>query len=402
MLLALFAITACSGTGKMAKQNIAVSYSPEAIQKELSIALFNLDDSTTNLYFRFSLENLKRAKIKEKLNFIYGINYQVFDGYEKGVLVDSGSWQGIDSVRVSGIVEDSLTFQAKTGKNYIVRVTLSDFNAQSNVSRIVDLPKVHHSQQADFLLTDIYNRPLFRDYISRIEMVKIRSRQAFDSAFQLILYKFSDKEAAASPFDFPADFRPEVPELIKKTVIGFQGNYSEPFTLNDEGIYVFGSDRNGFRIFRFYDGYPLVGNAGKMRDALRYISTDNEYYNLMQMPPKAAVDKFWIDLAGNSERALTLIKRYYARVEEANQLFSLFNEGWKSDRGMIYIVFGSPGFVYRNSELEEWTYGEPGNPLSVRFYFHIFENSLGVKDYHLIRSEEYRRPWHLAVSNWRR
>ncbi|NTW23946.1 MAG: GWxTD domain-containing protein [Lentimicrobium sp.] len=386
----------------MAKHNLAVSYSPEAIKKELGLAVYNLDDSSTNLYFRFSLQNLKRAKVAEKLYYIYGINYQVFDGYEKGVLVDSGSWQGIDSVRVSGIVEDSLTFKANTGKNYIVRVTLTDFNTQSAVSRIIELPKAQQGQQADFLLTDINNRPLFRDYISRIEMVKIRSRQAFDSTFQLKFYKFSEKEAAASPFDFPADFRPEEPEFIKNIVVRFQGNSSEPFNLNDEGIYFSGSDENGFRIFRFYDGYPQVGNAGKMRDALRYISTDNEYYDLLQLPPKAAVDKFWIELAGNSERALTLIKRYYARVEEANQLFSLLDEGWKSDRGMIYIVFGSPGFVYRNSEHEEWTYGEPGNPLSVKFYFHIFENSPGVKDYRLIRSEEYRRPWHLAVSNWRR
>lgn len=393
---------ACSGTGKMAKQNLAVSYSQEAIKKELSLAVFNLDDSSTNLYFRFELQNFKRLKVSENSFYAFGINYQVFDGYEKGVMVDSGSWRGADSIRVSGFVEDSLTFNANRGKNYIVRVTLIDYNAQSAVSRIINLPKTYHGQYSDFLLTDVYDKPLLRDYITRIEKVKIRSRFVSDSVFQLRLYDFSGRTAAASPFDFPAELRPEEPEFKKNVELRFQGQSSESFNLTDEGIYLSGSSSEGFKIFRFYDGYPQVGNAGKMRDALRYISTDNEHYDLIQLQPKAAVDKFWIDLAGNSDRALTLIKRYYARVEEANQLFSLMDEGWKSDRGMIYIVFGSPGFVYRNSEHEEWTYGEPGNPLSVRFYFHIFENSPGIQDYRLIRSEEYRRPWHLAVSNWRR
>jgi len=401
-LLFLAFTAACSGTGKMAKQNLAVSYSPEAIKKELSLAVFNLDDSSTNLYFRFKLENFKRLKVAENSFYAYGISYQVFDGYEKGVMVDSGSWQGVDSIRVSGMVEDSLKFKATTGKNFIVRVTLSDFNAKNAVSQIINLPKAQHGQCSDYLLTDVFNKPLLRDYITRIEHVKIRSRFASDSIFQLKYYDFPGKAAAASPFDFPAELRPGEPVLKNKVELRFRGQSSEPFNLPDEGVYLSGSSSDGFKLFRFYDGYPQVGNAGKMRDALRYISTDNEYADLLQLPPKAAVDKFWIDLAGNSERALTLIKRYYNRVEEANQLFSLLDEGWKSDRGMIYIVFGSPGFVYRNSEHEEWTYGEPGNPLSVRFYFHIFQNSPGIQDYRLIRSEEYRRPWHLAVSNWRR
>ena len=129
-----------------------------------------------------------------------------------------------------------------------------------------------------------------------------------------------------------------------------------------------------------------------MREAIRFISTDEEYKKMLGQPPRQAVDDFWIGLTGNPERALSQIKRYYGRVEFANELFSSVIEGWKSDRGMIFIVFGSPSIVYRNSGVEEWTYGEPGSPLSFKFYFHKTVTIGGAEDYVLSRSEDYRRP----------
>ncbi|HOI88688.1 MAG TPA: GWxTD domain-containing protein, partial [Lentimicrobium sp.] len=92
----------------------------------------------------------------------------------------------------------------------------------------------------------------------------------------------------------------------------------------------------------------------------------------------------------------------YGRVEDANRLYSISGEGWKSDRGMIYIVYGPPNVVYRNSTSEQWTYGETGNPLSLRFLFNLENSADTPADYFLIRSDSYRNPWHLAVSNWRR
>ena len=36
------------------------------------------------------------------------------------------------------------------------------------------------------------------------------------------------------------------------------------------------------------------------------------------------------------------MRRYYARVEEANLRFSAFKPGWKTDRGMVYVRYGEP------------------------------------------------------------
>jgi GWxTD domain-containing protein len=393
----------CTSTGKLATQNLAELYQPDQQLNGLSYAVFNLDDSIAQLYYRFPLENLKLKKMTGKAAFAsYKLNFQVFDGYKKGMLVDSGTIAGIDSVHLSGTMFDSLQLKVATGKNYIVQLNFTDLNAGVSNMRLVNLPKARHGLSADFLLTDTSNKPIMRNYISRVEKVRIRTRFPVNAALGIKRHNFPVRVAAKTPFSYSAVEEPESIDVENEIEINIPGSLSEPFNFAGEGILLMEQFSEGFIINRFYDGFPKIGSSGIMRESLRYIATDEEYNEMMALPAKAAVDQFWIGLTGNSERALSQIKRYYSRVESANELFSVSGEGWMSDRGMVYIVFGPPSIVYRNAEVEEWTFGEAGNALSVRFYFHPFQHSIGIEDYKLLRMEEYRRPWHLAVSNWRR
>ena len=40
----------------------------------------------------------------------------------------------------------------------------------------------------------------------------------------------------------------------------------------------------------------------------------------------------------------------------ANQYFTSFKEGWKTDRGMVYMVFGPPDTAVLNGQQEIWEY----------------------------------------------
>ncbi|MBK9356329.1 MAG: GWxTD domain-containing protein [Bacteroidales bacterium] len=404
MIAATFGFAGCSATGKLATQNIAGFYKPDLHIEGLSYSVFNLDDSLTNLYFRFPLSELKYQQIAGSKPFArYRIDYQLYDGYEKGVLMDSGSYRGVDSLLFSGLFEDSIIIKAGTGKNYIIQVVLTDINTSNSHGQYINLPKLLHNGPADYILTDLNNKPLMRSFLRRNEKVRIRARFPQDSVIRFNHYVFNEQVAATAPFIYPLDSQDNPEVYAKPYEIFFRNNISDPFQPEGEGLYV---DRltNGKNLLfcRFYDGFPEIGSVIKMREAIRFISTDEEYKKMLGQPPRQAVDDFWIGLTGNPERALSQIKRYYGRVEFANELFSSVIEGWKSDRGMIFIVFGSPSIVYRNSGVEEWTYGEPGSPLSFRFYFHKTVTIGGAEDYVLSRSEDYRRPWHLAVSNWRR
>jgi GWxTD domain-containing protein len=397
-------VAGCSSTGRLATQNIAGFYNAGMQMKGLGYAVFNADDSLSRLYFRFPLENLKYQQMAGASPVArYQLDFQVYDGYEKGVLVDSGSYRGIDSVLFTGNIDDSLEIKALTGKNYIVQAELKDLNAQISYRQYIPLSKFLHNAASDFLLTDVWNKPIMRSYLLRNEKVRIRSRFPQDSVVRLSHYAWFEQATANAPFNYSSDDHVNNKEVPGQFEVIFRNSISEPFQPESEGLYV-DQLTGGRRLHfcRFYDGFPEIGSVSKMRESVRYISTGDEYQKMLGLPPRVAVDNFWVDLTGNPERALSQIKRYYGRVEQANQMFSQAVEGWKSDRGMIFIVFGMPSVVYRNSGLEEWTYGEPGNPFSVRFYFHKTVTMAGVEDYVLTRSEDYRRPWHLAVSNWRR
>jgi len=138
-------------------------------------------------------------------------------------------------------------------------------------------------------------------------------------------------------------------------------------------------------------------------ESIRYITEKKEYDEMwVQKDKKNAVDAFWLNIAGNEIRAKELIKKYYNRVQEANEYFPSFIEGWKTDKGLVYIVYGPPNVVYKSKNSEDWIYGEDRNMRSIRFTFFKMENPFTDNDYQLSRSNSYKDEWYNAVENWRR
>jgi GWxTD domain-containing protein len=181
---------------------------------------------------------------------------------------------------------------------------------------------------------------------------------------------------------------------------------SDWLELPDHGFYHFQKDtslRDGFTVFRFPDSYPDLTVANQLWGPLRYITSRKEFDSLMlSQNTKAAVDEFWLKTARTQERALVLLQKYYLHVEEANRYFQSYHEGWKTDRGLIYVVFGKPTYVYRGEGIEEWVYGEPQNRNSLRFTFIKVKNPFTDNDYMLLTSPTFKDPWFITVQSWRR
>jgi GWxTD domain-containing protein len=71
---------------------------------------------------------------------------------------------------------------------------------------------------------------------------------------------------------------------------------------------------------------------------------------------KVAVDHFWLSNIEDEQEALEVLQLYYERVEEANKQFSNFKEGWKTDPGMVYILFGPPWYNLTRGNTMIWYY----------------------------------------------
>ncbi|NGP77006.1 GWxTD domain-containing protein [Balneolaceae bacterium YR4-1] len=106
--------------------------------------------------------------------------------------------------------------------------------------------------------------------------------------------------------------------------------------------------------------YPSIKSARELASPLYYLMSKKEYEELMAIQDKdslkQAVDRFWLKNLNNKNRARQVIQMYYQRVEEANKQFSNFKEGWKTDLGMIYILFGPPWYVDQSLNRMRWSY----------------------------------------------
>jgi hypothetical protein len=101
------------------------------------------------------------------------------------------------------------------------------------------------------------------------------------------------------------------------------------------------------------------------------------------------------------------------RVLYTNFYFSSYKEGWRSERGMIYIIYGPPDKVYKTPEGENWGYRKPviksswGGRYSVKedylfFNFKKDENLYSDNDYYLSRNETLVTYWDKAIASWRK
>ncbi|MBN3036620.1 MAG: GWxTD domain-containing protein [Bacteroidales bacterium] len=278
--------------------------------------------------------------------------------------------------------------------------------ASSTFYAFASLVKEDINNRQHFMICDENGLPVFYPWIGKDRKYMIR--RSFHGEKQLFVgYYHKVFQIAKPPFVYEKDivFR-FAPDSLFSLTLGPDG-YTPLFSLDKPGIYHFQADtsvREGITLFLSEDGFPEVNTPEQALKTLRYITSQKEFDRLMKYGDcKTAVDSFWLKRARQDpERARSMIKRYYGRVEQANLWFSSYKEGWKTDRGITYIIFGPPNHVYRDKGEEEWIYGDLQNPLSVSFSFRRSENPFTENDFRMSRSPAYRENWYLAVDNWRR
>jgi GWxTD domain-containing protein len=170
-----------------------------------------------------------------------------------------------------------------------------------------------------------------------------------------------------------------------------------------KGLYLFQKDTakaEGFAI-RAENDYPRFTLIQNLTGPMIYICTKQEYDKLEAAKgEKKAFDRTILSITGDAERAKQLIRNYFRRVEMANVYFTSFKEGWKTDRGMIYIIFGRPEEVYKFSDREVWSYNTP--EFKATFNFAKAGNIFAPDNYVLIRDKKYQTTWYEVIDLWRK
>lgn len=395
----MLALSGCKITNKMSSQNIVGLYDPASLSyNQLQVVVFNRDNDLSRMYIRIlpdALVSLVPPDPKEAVS----LKYIVTKAYTSTELVDSGSIQlEIPGTNQPLILERDLRTPA--GTRYVVSLVAS----RAQLGTVLEIDRSALYGRQDYLLTDEAGNTVFSDYILPGSPYRLMLEAASLNRVQVRQYK-RRFPVAMPPYayerDMVFDYKADSVYYISMTE-----GISEPFVLPEGCFAHFVADttrRAGKTIFAFYEGFPSVLNAVHMMEPLRYLTTSKEFEGLSAATDnKLAVDRFWLSLTGNAERARTRIRAYYSRVEQANHLFSTYHEGWKTDRGLIYIIYGPPRIVYRSDDTEKWIYGDEQSTKALRLVFSKIDNPFTPQDYGLNKSSVYRESWFNAVEVWRR
>lgn len=210
----------------------------------------------------------------------------------------------------------------------------------------------------------------------------------FNSDFQAATPPFSDRQVKADRFIF-----------YDSTFTVKTGQVFVPRKL---GLYLFQKDTNAAEGFAFRctpEIYPKFSKIADLVDPLIYITTPEEFSELVKANgDKAKFDKVILDITRDKDRAKTFMRNYFRRIELANQYFSSYKTGWKTDRGMIYTIFGMPDEVSINDGSESWNY----NSFKVRFTFVKSGSVYDPNHYVLLRDKRFTETWFSTIDLWRK
>ena len=384
-----------------------VNYSIEDSKNSLhpQFLIYHNNESTSQLFFQVATEDVlySRATINQPFSAKILLEYIVFQKDHKEI-IDSGSILITDQYFKSkkARIDTNFIFNFSKSEEGFLDLRISDINRSREFRKTLSIDKFSESSRQFYMITDTSNQILFDDFFFEGQSILIKSHFNNDK-----LYATKNKTVfPLSPPPFTKSAQPSFPDNISFTEeLNFNSKNIIFYDLPNEGFVFFQLDTLndlGFTLFNFHNDYPLLKSAEQLIPPLRYLTTKDEFDLLVSsINPKVAVDKYWLSNATSKERARTLIRVFYSRVEFANKLFSCHLEGWKTDRGMISIIFGTPSYtsLVRNSEV--WIYGDENNIHSLKFVFDQKPNPFSSNDYVLSRNYSYKNPWYRAVESWR-
>lgn len=215
----------------------------------------------------------------------------------------------------------------------------------------------------------------------------------------LYVYYYNDTFSSAYP-PFSKSTAGADPLMLHDSTFTIKNGATTSF--KREGLYLFQADTSSVEGFAFRvesNSYPRYTRIEELVEPLVFICTQDEFGKLKSANgDKVEFDKTILGITRDRDRARRFMKSYYNQVEFANQYFTSYKEGWKTDRGMIFIIFGLPDEVRKTGQNEIWYYKNT----RTKFVF-IKKGSVYNPDYWvLMRDDRFAEAWYNNIDLWRK
>lgn len=341
-------------------------------------------------------------KIEEESSFSdYQFSYTILESYEQEL--SSGESIELKNENLKYSTDRHWLFeipiQVPDDKNLSIALfTAFDTRQGDQYSYSIDLKSSFVSDHPDFGAFYANDVPFDQNYLN---------------AGQQLLFKTSagpNIQTFYYPIKFDVPFPPmeiKLAPIPKELEVVNSGDFfaNIPQKFEQEGYYFLQTDTtlaSGLILKTSHEAFPKVKDWDEMVQMVTYISTRKEHETLISAPDKKkALDEYWVQMTRNPETAKNLIREYFRQIEFANILFTDFKEGWKTDKGMVFIVMGAPQEVNFYLDREVWTYNGMNESSKIRFTFARVKNILTPHYYVLNRSKAYQPIWFKNISIWR-
>jgi GWxTD domain-containing protein len=416
--------------------NEALHAQPELSgRREENVPFFNLDlasfraekpkETRLEIYLKIMNDELQFVKVAaDSFRAVYEVSAIILD--QDDFQVNGKIWR--DTVAVKGFetTNSRQLFDAtKAGFNlppgkYRVNIGVMDMDTRRTSFRKTSLALRDFSEAkllvSDVLIADAIGRDSSGNLIPHPQVTAPRQEKSQLFAYFEIYDAGKDKEYKTSY----VLKNPEGNKVFQKEVTVRHSGQITPVILElpnaslAHGVYFIRVEVKGREmmattereIVLHWVGIPSnILDLNQAIEQMRYIARRDGVKKILSAPPekrREAFLKFWKenDPTPGTE-ANELMEEYYRRVNYANTSFRGLREGWKTDMGMVYIVFGAPNEIERNpynryasfyqgrtvKASEVWTYHE----LNRQF---LFFDETGYGEFRMVYPlsiEEYLR-----------
>lgn len=286
--------------------------------------------------------------------------------------------------------------------NFEVIVTLKDLNRRAQHEKKFSFLKNELPSTFDILVTaNTAEIPIYDQYLVTGDTIHLDFPRFKNSDYPPVEI-FALTEIPNLPPPAFSNNTPIIPDSTSFSLTNLNFDGARYHFLAENKSYLFRT-KNSSQLYLYSNGeFPTTTALKDLIAPLRYITSKSEFeyiYNVRD--PYTSFCNFWKDCGGSEEKAKELIAIFFRRVNTSNIYFSTTVPGWRTDRGMIYIIYGKPTRIENIGYSERWIYGDETIPGSFSFLFRYKKDNLSDNIFILQRDGLYRSSWEIAVNTWR-
>ena len=382
------------------------NYPYEIDVKDLLMAdvqVVHSDDRYSYLYYSISSSQLKYKKTDFDSLYTSAIkvSYEYPDKKSSRAKGDTAFFIFYDHVKKTKehLVTGKIKLKIPSGYYGYIDFSFFDMNSGKRGLKCVFVNKKSRSTSCNFLVQRKGHKMSNWNFYQKYDTLLI-SNERVKNAHQLFVRFFEFEQMMAFPPFSPIESLSPSKFSNQFILNAFDGKFFLP--VSSQGVYLCRTDTSsseGLSLIALdNDKFQEVSKEQKLY-SLRYILTNDEYSKLVSGEVKD--EEIWEQFAGSKQRSLMLMKEWCRRIMVSNFFFTRNKEGYKSDQGMIYLVFGSPSIVERTNEKERWHYGLESSLNSFIFEFERVPDGLFEDNFRLIRGTQNKTKWYNAVDIWR-